>query len=173
MLDEARPVLLRLALTSTVGAGRVTPRSGLSPTSARPSGTLHVAERYAHLIADAGSERDARRWLDEARAELQSVLRRPFAGVGEADRRELELRIVSEGTGMTAVEVAVMCRCTVTLVRRARLGAERDPERGKSLAGVSVERWVRELRASGYSLRQCEALTGVPRSTIADREQRV
>lgn len=173
VLDEARPVLLRLALTSTVGAGRVTPRSGLAPTGARPSGTVHVAERYASLIAGAGSERDARRWLDEARAELQSVLRRPFAGVSESDRRELELRIVSEGVGMTAVEVAVMCRCTVTVVRRARLGAERDPERGKSLAGVTRERWVRELRASGYSLRQCEALTGIPRSTIADREQRI
>lgn len=74
---------------------------------------------------------------------------------------------------MMAVDVAIMCRCTVTVVRRARLAAERDPERGKSLAGVSVERWARELRACGYSLRQVSALTGIPRSTIADREQRV
>ena len=166
-------MLLRLALTSSVSAGRVAPRSGGAvPKSTPPSGTLGVAERYAQLIAAATSDREARRHLDAARAELQAILRRPLAGATDVTRHELELRVVSEGSGMAAVDVAIMCRCTVSLVRHARICAERDPERGRSLVGVSAERWARELRASGYSLRAVAALTGVPRSTLAGREVR-
>jgi hypothetical protein len=172
VLDEARPILLRLALTSTVSAGRVTPRSGGSVhhTSGRPSGAPHTAERFAQLISDSHSEREARGWLEAARHELQVTLRRPLASASDESWRELELRIVSEGAGFPAVEVAIMCKCTTSFVRSARIGAERDPEHGRSLAGVSRERWSHELRAAGYSLRQVSALTGIPRSTLSGRE---
>ena len=172
VLEEARPVLLRLALTSTVGAGRVTPRARSVHTSGRPSGTLHPAERYAQLIAGARSEREARSHLDAARRELQSTLRRPFEGASVESRGALALRIVSEGVGMSPIEVAILCRCTPSFVRTSRIAAECDPEGGKSLAGVTRERWATELRAAGYSYRQVSALTGIPRSTLADRASR-
>jgi hypothetical protein len=172
VLHEARPILLRLALTSTVSAGRVAPRSaGSVHSSQRPAGSAHTAERLAALIANAKSEREARDWLEVARNELQTTLRRPLAGVTHESWRELEVRIVSEGAGFPAVEVAIMCKCTTTFVRSARIGADREPEHGRSLAGVTSERWARELRAAGYSLRQVSALTGIPRSTLSGRER--
>lgn len=173
VLEEARPVLLRLALTSTVGAGRVKPRARTAHGSGRPSGTLHPAERYARAISEAHSEREARSVLDAARRELQGILRRPFMGASMETRDQLALRIVSEGTGLSAIEVAINCKCTTSFVRTARIVNEREPETGRSLAGVSVERWATELRAAGYSYRQVSALTGIPRSTLFDRASRL
>jgi len=174
VLNEARPVLLRLALTSQVGAGQVVPQSSGTTvhSSSRPSGTPQSpAERYADLIMAAGSEREARRHLEAARLELQAVLRRPLAVTTAHSARELASRIVSEGVGMSAVDVAMVCRCTPSLVRASRIAADREPERGRSLAGVTRERWASELRAAGYSLRAVSAMTGIPRSTLHSRER--
>ena len=167
-------MLLRLALTSTVSAGKVVPQSSgtIVHSSARPSGGAQSpAERYADLILAAGSEREARRHLEAARLELQGILRRPLANTSRHTAPELASRIVSEGTGLSAVDVAVMCRCTPALVRAARVGADRDPTWGRSLGGVTRERWAAELRAAGYSLRAVAAMTGIPRSTLHHRER--
>ena len=173
-MSEARPVLLRLALTSTVSAGKVVPQSSgpVHHTSSRPSGSAQPpAERYAALIMASRTDHEARRHLEAARLELQTTMRRPLANTSRHTARELASRIVSEGAGMTAVDVAVMCRCTPGLVRAARVGADRDPERGRSLVGVTRERWASELRAAGYSLRAVSAMTGIPRSTLHHRER--
>lgn len=165
-------MLLRLALTSTVGAGRVKPRGQNVHNSGRPSGTGHPAERYARAIGEARSEREARAHLAAAQCELQSILRRPFIGASAETRDRLALRIVTEGTGMSPIEVAILCKCTTSFVRAARIEHERAPEHGRSLAGVSADKWAHELRAAGYSYRQVAALTGIPRSTLASRASR-
>lgn len=172
LLAEARPVLLGLALASSAPTAklgvRAAPAGGAS--SGRPAGPrTPPAERWAALIAGALTVSEGRRHLSAARAELQSIRRRPLALASTDTLADMEARIVSEGVGMSALEVAVTCRCTTSMVRRARIQADCDPERGHPLTATTPEVAAVMLRASGLSLRATAQLTGIPRSTLAAR----
>ena len=84
---------------------------------------------------------------------------------------ELCARIVQDGWAIPTDECARAMRCTPTLVRRARLAAERHPETGYSLPPRQQDpmEWALKLDAVGLSVRQIATLTGLPKSTIHDR----
>jgi hypothetical protein len=174
LLDEARPTLLALTLLSSAPTSQlgVSAGPGGAHISGRPAGPSRTpAERYALEISGALTMREGRRWLSRARAELQEARRRPLALIDCDTLADLEGRIVTEGAGMRPLEVAIACRCTTTMVRRARLSAGCDPERGGQLGDATPREWAAQLRSAGFSLRQTAALTGVPRSTLSDQER--
>jgi hypothetical protein len=103
--------------------------------------------------------------LELAREELERWRRRPEPPDEAETFDELKTRIVKTGEGWTPKEVALAMRCTPTLVRAARMEADRHPETGK-IEG-SIER-ARELLSTGHSLRQVAILTGIPKSTLHD-----
>jgi len=103
-----------------------------------------------------------------AHATLIAATRRRLVASTVETADELAARIVEDGEGWDADEVATAMRCTPTFVRRARLGHGRDPEDGRQPSGDPMA-VACELRRRGRSLRAIAALTGVPRSTLHDR----
>jgi hypothetical protein len=74
---------------------------------------------------------------------------------------------VSDGWGVSADDCARAMRCTPTMVRRARLAEMRHPDNGYVLPdGHDPITWAVELDSIGLTLRQIEAVTGVPRTTL-------
>jgi hypothetical protein len=59
--------------------------------------------------------------------------------------------------------VSLACRCTPTLVRQARIEAERNPETGREEGSLEQ---ARDMLERGMSLRQVAVLTGIPKSTL-------
>lgn len=96
---------------------------------------------------------------------LQTWRKRPEPPSEGETLAEFKARIVATGEGWKPREVALALRCTPTLVRAARLEADRNPETGK--VEGSVEH-ARALLADGLSLRQVAMLTGIPKSTLHD-----
>ena len=172
ILDNARPILIRLALVSHAPAGRLDamPRTHGTPEHRRPPGDAHPpAERYRDRLQAATSPVEARRVLDEARAELERTLRRPLAVERVETAEEFAERIVLDGAGWTADEVALAVHCLPRFVRAARLGYGRDPEDGLTPPDGDPMAVARRLYGEGRSLRTIERLTGLPRSTLHDR----
>ena len=103
--------------------------------------------------------------VDRARAELQAWRRRPDPPPPGETMADLKRRVLDEGEGWTAKEVALAMRVTPTFVRAVRVEYERDAEYGRpdgSLAhGIA-------LLNSGCSLRQAAQITGIPKSTLHD-----
>jgi hypothetical protein len=119
-----------------------------------------------------------RRWLSAPLNERPAIAREADAELTAWRRRapelneiktetlaELKRRILKEGDGWSAKDVALACRCTPTLVRRTREEAERNPEDGRVEGSLAH---ARELHAQGLSLRQIATLTGIPKSTLGD-----
>lgn len=170
--EAARLVLVRLALVSHAPAGRMDamPRTRGTPEHGKPTGDAHPpAEVLRDRLEQADSVIAARRVLDEARAELERTLRRPFA-VHETETAEgLAERIVLDGAGWTSAEVALAMHCLPRFVRSARLSYGRDPETGLTPPDGDPWEVARSLHAAGRSLRAIERLTGLARSTLHDR----
>ena len=72
-------------------------------------------------------------------------------------------RIIEQGEGWEARDVAMAERCTPRMVRKARIARERSPETGR-LEG-SFEH-ARELLGRGLTLRQVAMMTGISKSTL-------
>jgi len=175
---EARALLVRLALTSNVRANALLPVvSHDGPDSTPPTGTPHPADVLADELDRAGEDAIAIGYvIERARLELDA-LRRPLAGPAGESAVDLAAEVVAGGEGWHALDVAIALRCTPTFVRRARLAAGRDPERGSALPpveanGSPVEFGV-QLLAAGYSVRQASAISGVARSTLHSRASKV
>jgi hypothetical protein len=102
-----------------------------------------------------------------AEAELQAWRRRDpeLNEIKTETLEDLKRRIIGEGEGWSARDVALAMRCTPTLVRTTREDAERDPEHGRPDRSLAH---ARQLRAEGLSLRQIAQITGIPKSTLAD-----
>jgi hypothetical protein len=169
---EAGPVLLRLALVSHAPASRIgsVRSSNGAHDSSRPSGdAMPDAEYYRDRIERSETVPEARTALTEARGCLAGLLRRAMARVPGETALELAERIVDDGEGWEPRAVADAMRCTPTFVRRARLLLGRDPETGRLTAGGDPMAVAVELRAAGRSFRTIARLTGIPRSTLADR----
>ena len=112
-------------------------------------------------------------------AEVERIKRRPLAAVTIVTAADLAALVLDRGQGFTAKEVAIGLRCTPTFVRRARLAAGVEPERGRAVrvastgasTGDGLERGV-ELVANGMSVRAAAAVVGVAKSTLHDRARR-
>jgi hypothetical protein len=171
-------VLRRLRLCSAVG-GRAfvgTVHSG-RPGSSRPPPVDDPAGRYALEAERAGDDASQlRAILRHADADLTELLRRPLVEIKSETREELETRIVDVGSGFEAIEVAVALHTSEAIVRRARLKAGRDAERGRRLPDDVVNgqplRFGLALLEAGYPLRVAAELSGVAKSTLHDHLQR-
>jgi hypothetical protein len=174
---KTRETLLALALTSEIGARAVVDVvSTSSPTSLPPTGQRRpLAEAFARELDRAGDDVHAiGALLRRASDELDAIKRRPLANVTTETFADLHAEILDRGQGFTAHEVAVALRCTPTMVRRARLVAGLEPERGRAVQvnGNGVELGL-TLIANGMSVRAASAIAGVPRSTLHDHSHRV
>jgi hypothetical protein len=108
-----------------------------------------------------------------ARDELAAIQRRRFPTTAVRDGDDLRERIVADGEGLPPLDVAVALRTSETIVRRARLAAGRDAERGRRVNGNgNGVAWALELVGNGMSVRAAAAASGVPRSTIGDHARR-
>lgn len=176
VLEEARPLLMRMALLSygsvqAFGYRRGTDAVGGDP----PPGEAHpMHERWNALLAAAETAEQARDMLDRARSEYGAHVRRQLVPTTAETWEELAERIVADGWGLSARECATAMRCSLSLVRRARLAAYRHPETGYALPEPrrDVLAWARELDAAGLSVRQIEALTQISATTVFRRVRR-
>jgi hypothetical protein len=155
MRNSARQVLAELELCSITRAHALAPIvTGAHADSRPPTGGVSPADR----------------WMLErlARDELESIRRRRFPTTAVRDGDDLRTRIVDEGAGLPALDVAVALRTSEGIVRKARLSSGRESDHGRELV---LERRTSpdELVAAGMSVRAAAAATGVPRSTLAGR----
>jgi hypothetical protein len=168
----AAPVLLRLALVShapSAKLGGVRSSNG-SHESSRPSGDATPDAEYFRCRLDgAQTLSDALAAYLEARACLAGILRRTMATVTGETAAELAERIVEDGEGWEAEDVALALRCTPTFVRKSRLSLGRDPETGYSAPDGDPMAVALELHGRGRSIRTIARLTGIPRSTLHGR----
>jgi hypothetical protein len=170
MRDPARQVLAELELCSVTRAHAYAPVVTSSHASSQPpTGGSSPAELWRARFESA-QEGELPMLLRLARDELASIRRRRFPTTAVRDGADLRERIVSEGEGSPALDVAVALRTSETLVRRERLAQGREPERGRAL--VLEQHTPDELVAAGMSVRAAAAATGVPRSTLAGRLRR-
>jgi hypothetical protein len=163
---EMREVLTHLALTSVTRARvYVGTISSSSRTSLPPTGESSPAAAWCERF-NAAAPVDRQAVLAGARDELANIRRRRFPLTTVRDGDDLRERIVHDGEGLDALEVAIALRCTPTMVRRTRLVHGRDAERGKHVTLLALE--PRALLAAGMSIRTAAAVTGVARSTLHD-----
>ena len=145
--------------------------SSSPPESAAPTGESRpLADTLAlELKLAADDVRAIERVLRHASDELARIKRRPLANLHCETAVDLAELVVARGQGFTALEVSVALRCTPTFVRRARLAAGVEPERGRAVRvnGHGLERGV-GLVANGMSVRAAAAVVGVAKSTLHD-----
>ena len=171
---EARQTLVRLALTSSTPARLLVPVVSRSSLGSRPptGDATPSVEWLAVELEAAGEDVEAiRRVLGYARAELAVIVRRDLAPTLYADTAaDLAELIVERGESYSPLELSVALRCTPTMVRRARLAAGRDAERGRpvQLNGNGKALGL-ELLAAGLSVRAASLISGTARSTLHDR----
>jgi hypothetical protein len=169
---QTRELILRMSLLSYGATMRYGDRRGGDSEHVGPPGEpLPMAEQWARMFDAAPNRETLRQWLEAARAEFDAYIRRPLAPDTVETLEELCERIVRDGWGITAEECALAMRCTPTLARRARLEALRNPETGYPLPERTADphAWLIALDRAGLSVRQIEALTGVPKSSVHDR----
>lgn len=170
-ITDPETLLTRMALIS-YGATQALGRSGKAAERQLypPGEAAPMHDRWSRILQSA-SEAELPALMEEANAELQSWIRRPLVSNAAETLEELCARIVQDGWAIGAEECARAMRCTPTLVRRARLAAERHPETGYSLPPRQQDpmTWAFKLDAVGLSVRQIATLTGLPKSTIHDR----
>jgi hypothetical protein len=170
--QSARPFLVRLAFVSQAPAGRMDamPRTRGTPEHSRPPGEAHPeAEHLAHRLARSTSSVEASAIVDEIRAELSHATRRALPMDATETAQDMAERIIEDGVGWTADEVALACRCLPSFVRASRLAFDRDPETGKTPPDGDPVEVARVLRDQGRSWRTIERLTGVAHSTLRYR----
>jgi hypothetical protein len=118
---EMRRVLMDLEMTSNGVTASLDGNGGGAPGSAPPkSGDWDPPHlRYRRKWNTAGNDGERRRVLERARDELDSI-RVSRAGEGSETEAERTRRMLREGEGFTAREVAVRFATTEAAVRRTR-----------------------------------------------------
>jgi hypothetical protein len=171
--DAARTLLLRMSLVSygSVQSLGAHSRSAAGQEVMPPGEPEPMHDRWSMVFEREHDPDRLRDLIGEGQSELDAWLRRPLAPDTTETLEELCARIVTDGWGVTADDCSRAMRCTPTLVRRARLAANRHPESGYHLPVRTVDpwRWAYQLDAVGLSVRQISALTGVPKSTLHER----
>lgn len=128
--------------------------------------------RYRGLWLAAVTDLQRAGVLRLARAELKAITRSRGDRTREESKADRDRRIVAEGAGLPAGDVAVWARCGVRDVHRAREAAGRDAQFGwplqdvRELAPVERVAEVERLHGSGLSARQIERATGLSYSTV-------
>jgi hypothetical protein len=169
-----RTLLFRMSLVSYGGTQHLGGRGGESGRIGPPGEAQPMADRWALDFDRATTRDELSRLYEEARAEFDAWIRKPLAVDATETWEELAERIVTDGWGITAGECAMAMRCTPNMVRRARLAELRHPESGYALpVETDPVSWARKLDDAGLTLRQIEALTGVPKSTVHRDRSRV
>lgn len=89
----------------------------------------------------------------------------------EETREQWEARMLKDGEGFEARDVAVSFRCAVADVIRIRLGAGRDPNHGGVLKRVEAPLEARrervlQMRRGGASTRQIAQMVGVHQTQV-------
>jgi hypothetical protein len=144
-----------------------TPRSG--GDGYLPSGELHPPlERFSDLLPHCKTLPEIIALLAQARTELHGWRVRPESPPEGETLEDLKERILVL-EGWEPKDVSLACRCTPTLVRQARIEAERNPETGREEGSLEQ---ARDMLSRGMSLRQVAVLTGIPKSTL-HRQTRV
>jgi DNA invertase Pin-like site-specific DNA recombinase len=176
-----RSVLVGLALTSNgrTASWAPTGRSAGSEVAAPRLGA-HDAPHLFHAREweRAGDDPDRQQAaLEAAQRELERIRRSPAPRrVPEESAEDLAARIVRTGAGFPAREVAIACRTSQHVVRRARREAGRDEDLGLAPRGqlepqatlTADERRAEALRleAQGVTPRQIALLVGASVSTV-------
>lgn len=106
----------------------------------------------------------------EAESVLEAWKRRPPVETTGETQSELEQRIVHDGQGWTVAQVAIHCRTTEKMVRRARAKAGAHPETGV-LGRKPIQRNDRaekaaQMRSEGLSYRSIGLFLGVNAATV-------
>jgi hypothetical protein len=122
-------------------------------------------DHWLELWAAAPSPHMRKLIVQAARSELAAWKRRPEPPPEGESGEEMIERLIREGEGWRAEDVALAFRCTPRLVRRWRVERERNPETGRPDGTLQQ---AQDLIAQGLSLRQAAMLTGIPKSTIHD-----
>lgn len=150
---EIRQVLIDLELIShgsisaynSSGGGHGENEHAIPPGENRPP---HLYWR--ECFSDTNDETHRRTLLKAAQAELSTLRRRPKPTTEAqimSDKEIMEERILREGSGWTASEVARTFRCSIGFVRKTRLHNARDTETGAALLDLTMsDRQVMVLR---------------------------
>jgi hypothetical protein len=174
-----RDVLLQLALTSngrTVSydsSGGGTPDYVLVDDNGRgkldPDDAPHL--RYAQEW-DAAGDDGARAAVLKAAIDTLNHIRRSHADPNAVESKEdLHRRILKEGKGWPANEVAISLRCGVTVVHKARADAGMDEFGERRTNGRELNREARNaeilrLTRKGMNPFQISEALGIPRSSV-------
>lgn len=175
-----RDVLLQLALTSNGrtaaydSSGGGTPDYVLVDDDGRgkldPADAPHL--RYAMEWDAAEDDSQRAEVLKRARDELDRIRRSHADPTAVESKEERDRRIVKEGRGFPAAEVAISIRCGITDVHKARAAAGVDLEFGEErVNGRAFSRGARNaeilrLAKLGMNPVQISARLGIPRSSV-------
>lgn len=175
-----REVLLQLELTSNGATAAYDSSGGGTPDYALVDdwgrGRLGVgdAPHLTHRAAwrDARDDVERRSVLEAARAELAAIRRsRANQHAGEP-QDALAQRIVQEGRGWPAREVAIAMRCGVRLVWRVRAAAGLDVEfgeparDGRAMSRDELHAEIRRLHAKGMSGREIATALNIAHGSV-------
>jgi hypothetical protein len=153
--------LLSHGATTSFGASG----SGV-PGSREPSGESKPPHLAFLADWDAHGDSVLERWNEMLKGWKGGGKVRP-AGVSE---REI---VLTDGEGFSPDDVAMRYRLTATMVRRWRTSDGRHAETGRKVgsgpSGAARAVWL--VEECGFSVREAERETGVPKSTISDRKK--
>jgi hypothetical protein len=139
---------------------------GTEPDSRAPTG--ESSPMHERFVADWDRRGDAclKFWHEQFLAWKGGGKVRP-AGVSE---REI---VLADGEGFSPDDVAMRYRLTATMVRKWRTADGRHAETGRKVGSGprDAARAVWLVEECGFSVREAERETGVPKSTINDRKK--
>lgn len=168
---DIRQVLAELELISHGTITNYNPSMSIGekadPRPPGGSGAEHIFWR--HRYEQASTDDGRRKVIREAREELDK-LRRQEPSTRSAGETTLErnVRIVKEGEGFSARQVAIHFNCGERDVRKARMAAGREPELGKQVSSRPQEKAekARELIGQGVSTREASRILEVGQTQI-------
>lgn len=178
--SRMRDVLLQLALTSngrTISydaSGGGTPDWTLIDDRGRAKLSIDDAPQllFAELWDAAEDDEQRAAVLKDAADHLRKIKRSSGDPSKEESRDDRDRRIVAEGDGMPARDVAVWARCGVRDVQKARQAAGRDVElgrpvrRGADLSPAERDAEIARLTKERMNARQIAHALGLSYSTI-------
>lgn len=127
---------------------------------------------YAALWDAAGDDVERRAVLDAAIKELRSIRKSSGDRTREESAAERDRRIVKDGRGISAREVAVSVRCGIKDVWNARRAAGVDtefglePHNGRELTARQRDAEIRRLTANGMNAAQVASALRISASTV-------
>jgi hypothetical protein len=156
--------LLPHGTTTNFGAG------GGIPASRMPTGESHPPHEYWRERFKGAQPHEHSRLIEQAQAELQAWRKRPAIQITEETSEQYELRMIAEGEGWAAEDVAKSFNCLPKQVRKIRAKHDRLPATGKPVAslGPSSDQAARakEMVANGFTERQMRLILKCGGSTI-------